>query len=282
MYYWNPGATSASNVETTFLRVIDSVQPVMGSWHFDEGLGATAYDTSGKGHNAAVVNGPAWVDGKFGKALSFDGNANQYVEHSYDPDFTPGTKSWTVAAWARADSGSVDRTIVSWYRCGAYCYPTSEAGAIYSLGIDKNNKAYWRVRDDKICFGIPDCGIDITSPFNVTDNTWHFFVGTFDPSLDITKLYVDGQSVNSSYSPIISLSDPGFIPLEIGRDYRTGWGSPSSYFNGTMDEVRIYNRALSASEISDLYNNYGYTTLNYPGRVLVRKYASPEPTVTIP
>jgi len=41
----------------------------------------------------------------------------------------------------------------------------------------------------------------------------------------------------------------------------------------------IYNRALSASEVSDLYNNNGYTTTNYPGRVLVRKYASPEPTV---
>ena len=48
-----------------------------------------------------------------------------------------------------------------------------------------------------------------------------------------------------------------------------------------MDEVRFHNRALSAAEIADLYNHYGYTTLNYPGKVLVRKYADPEPSVGV-
>ncbi|MFH7880793.1 MAG: LamG domain-containing protein, partial [Candidatus Aenigmatarchaeota archaeon] len=53
------------------------------------------------------------------------------------------------------------------------------------------------------------------------------------------------------------------------------------FYNGTIDEVRIYNRTLTAEEISDLYNNYGYSTLNYPGRTLVRKYSYPEPTIII-
>jgi hypothetical protein len=48
-----------------------------------------------------------------------------------------------------------------------------------------------------------------------------------------------------------------------------------------MDEIRIYNRALTSEEVIDLYNNYGYATTNNPGRVLVRKYSSPEPTATV-
>ena len=55
-------------------------------------------------------------------------------------------------------------------------------------------------------------------------------------------------------------------------------GLLSGYYGGIIDEVFVFNRALSAEEISDLYNNYGYTTINYPGRVLIRKYVSPEPT----
>ena len=50
------------------------------------------------------------------------------------------------------------------------------------------------------------------------------------------------------------------------------------FWDGLIDEVRIYNRALTQAEITDLYNNYGYTTTAYAGRVLVRKYCSPEPT----
>jgi hypothetical protein len=50
---------------------------------------------------------------------------------------------------------------------------------------------------------------------------------------------------------------------------------------GIIDEVRIYSRQLLPEEILDLYNNYGYTTPNYPGKVLVRKYIFPEPTVSI-
>ena len=48
-----------------------------------------------------------------------------------------------------------------------------------------------------------------------------------------------------------------------------------------LDEVRIYNKALTGAEISDIYNNYGYTTENYPGKVLVRKYTEPEPSVSL-
>jgi len=53
------------------------------------------------------------------------------------------------------------------------------------------------------------------------------------------------------------------------------------YFNGTVGEVFLLNKTLTSEEASDLFNNYGYTTVNYPGKILVCKYVSPKPVVTI-
>jgi hypothetical protein len=274
-YYGNPSATSQSSVANTFIREIDGDQPVKGAWPFDEGSGTTAYDKSGNNNDVTLYNGPTWVSGKFGNALSFDG-VNDYVERSYDPDFTPGINTWTVSAWIKDSTGTSVRTIVSWYRCGANPSCGSADTAIYELYINSNNYAVWYVRDDN------GNSVVLTSSFSVADNSWHYLVGTFDPANDLRKLYVDGVIVAISTSPLTSLSAGTVsIPLEIGRHFITGWGSPTNYFNGLIDEVHIYARALNDAEISDLYNYYGYVTTNYPGKVLVRKYTSPEPTTSV-
>ena len=73
IYYSKADATSASNVANTFIRDINGGTPVKGSWHLDETSGTVAPDTSGNGNNGTLINGPTWVDGRFNKALSFDG-----------------------------------------------------------------------------------------------------------------------------------------------------------------------------------------------------------------
>ena len=75
MYYGNPRAEAASNVNDTFIRIIDGL---VACWHMDEGEGSVIYDTSGNG-NDGTIYGATWTDGKFGKALSFDGE-NDYVK----------------------------------------------------------------------------------------------------------------------------------------------------------------------------------------------------------
>jgi len=100
VYYGKSGESSASDVNSTFIRVIDGAQPVKGSWHFDENLGTTAYDTSGN-NNDGAINGATWTTGKFGSALSFDGE-NDYVEvpHSASLDIT-SKEAWTIEAWLK-------------------------------------------------------------------------------------------------------------------------------------------------------------------------------------
>ena len=227
---------------------------LVADWHFDEGSGSVLKDSSRNG-NDGVIYGATWVEGKYGGALSFDG-VDDYVEFTYDSDFTPGKNSWTIEVWVKAPSKSTDMSIISWYRCGANpkCYTPDSAQ--YHLSIDENNKACWVVRDDN------GNVYNIISHSSVADNSWHFLAVTFSSSSDFAELHMDGQLSNKTSATLTSLSDGGIsIPFEIGRIFRTGWGSPNNYFNGIIDEVRIYNRALTEEEIK-LHYEGKQTTLS--------------------
>ncbi len=213
------------------------------------GAGKTK-DYSGHGNNG-TVDGATWS-----ATAGFDGKgaymfSSSYIERAYDPDFTPGTKSWTVAAWIKVPlTEGPPSFIADWYRCGANPSCGSPDSALYSLSIINNNKVNWHVRDDN------SNDVSLTSSSAVADNNWHYIVGTFDPTNDLTKLYIDGAEVATNNTPLTSLSDGGVsIPLEIGRRFVTGWGSPSGYLYGKIDDVRIYSRALTAAQIKALYNN---------------------------
>jgi len=100
------------------------------------------------------------------------------------------------------------------------------------------------------------------------DGNWHHIVGTYDRVA--TKRYVDATLLGSTaYTDPINTS-PSTVRIGARDDLLES-------YNGYLDEVKIYNKALSADEISDLYNNYGYTTTSYPGKVLVRKRITTEP-----
>jgi len=112
------------------------------------------------------------------------------------------------------------------------------------------------------------------------DSNWHYIVGLYDGTNQI--IYVDGIQVSISNRGAVTLATTGgsYPNLHIGRYYyNTSWNYVNS--GSMIDEVRIYNRALTQAEITDLYNNYGYTTINYPGREIVSTYMSNGPTNTI-
>jgi len=263
MYYGNENASDASDVNATFIRVIDGV---VGAWHFDEGSGNIAHDTSGEGNDGTLYDGnttnddgntpPQWIDGKFGKALEFDG-VDDYVDCGNDESLNI-TSAITISIWV-------------YYKENPNKWP-----AFVSKYSSYKGYLLWQRANLRIAFGVWDengtshCAGEIT----LTEG-WHHLVGVYDPSLpsDNVKLYVDGKQtgVTSDFTGKISVSPN---PLYIGH-------VEHQYFNGTIDEVHIYNRALREEEISDLYNNYGYTTPNYPNKVLVRKYTDPEPVAIV-
>ena len=204
-----------------------------GRWAFDEASGLTAADSSGAGHPGALSGGVQRMTGKSGGALSFDGAGGQVRIPSAAGLETPNV---TVEAWVkRSGSPGAFKHIVA--KGASDCMAAS-----YGLYSGPN---------DGIMFYVSSgAGTSFTrSPdggTGVWDGQWHLITGTFDGST--TRLYVDGAQVGSG------TSTPA--PIDYGalntRDLFVGSypGCANHDFDGAIDDVRIYGRALTADEVA--------------------------------
>ncbi len=204
---------------------------LVGYWSFDEGEGDTAYDYSGYGNHGTIL-GATWTAGLSGNALYFDG-LDAYVNCGNGDSLKADTL--TVAAWVRPE-GKVGQQVIIDHRHGGG-YNLRFHGADYPLGI------CWLMR-------LSDGSEEYVYVPGVVDNgVWQHVVGTYDGTY--LRIYRNGSLVAACNVGPLSLNSAE-SDLLIGRYV---WlGSPDHYcFEGTIDEVRIYNRALSADEIADLY-----------------------------
>ena len=254
MYYGNPVADSISDINSTFISVINNLS-LKASWHFDENAGNIVYDTSGN-NNDGTIHGATWTtNGKFGKALEFDG-VDDYVSVP-DSSSLDITDEITIEAWINSNILGSARGIV--FKNQAWMV-REESDGRFQVFVYVDGR--WR-------------GLTTTEKY--TPGKWCHIVMTYDSNTRKLAAYVNGVSKSRTLSSLNSYTiNPSGANTFIGTDISYG----DKYFNGTIDEVRIYNRALTPEEISDLYNNYGYTTTNYFGRVLVRKKVNPEPSVS--
>mgnify|MGYP000362531405 CR=1 FL=1 len=255
MYYGNESASDVSDVSATFIRVIDGV---VGAWHFDEGEGNITHDTSGEGNDGTIYGGANWTDGKFGKALEFDGS-DDYVNCGNDGSLQLN-ESWSISLWFLVES-----------------FPDRVLGVIEKNWPNAKSFASWIHQTDKfLAFGVyKSDGTRVTARTSnnlISLDKWYHVTVVYDGAN--IKLYVNGNlEVTSSPGEIGKLDTANLI---------IGYAMPNEKFVGLIDEVLILNgTSLSAEEISDLYNNYGYTTPNYPNKVLVRKYTEPEPVAIV-
>ena len=220
----------------TFGQTVPSYIPtsgLVGWWPFN----GNANDGSGNGNNG-TVNGATLTTDRFGgmnSAYSFDGSTN-YIEVLSTSGISFST-AYSISAWLSADiwsfSAPIDQhAIVSkiddgdWY--GGYEIRTGGAGFIMHSGNIGSN------------FDIGAGGYSAM--------TWHHVVVTFNGS--IVKSYINGQQVDSAIrSGTIQTSS---IPLRFGR--RGGAGTYNNWFDGNIDDIGMWNRALTPQEITDLYN----------------------------
>jgi hypothetical protein len=209
------------SILTSKTRAIGS--GLVGLWKFDEGSGTTATDSSGNGNTGTLIGSPTWVNGKLGKSLSFDG-VDDYVrvERSSSLDVTAQV---TVETWVypRAyDNHIVSRVI------GGDPY----SAHVYVIGTSGDGKAHYSVNHSPMA---------AHSEATISLRTWTHLAMTYNGSH--VCLYVNG-TFDSKYAqtgPINTTS----CWLGIGCKPQCGL----AYFNGIIDDVRIYNRALSQQEI---------------------------------
>jgi len=208
-----------------------STNGLVGYWKFSEGNGTLARDISGNENNGTLINGPTWVAGKYGSGLQFDG-MNDYV-YILDVDILDlGTSNFTIGFWMNPLSwgDGKSRGIVSKKTNDA-----SNGYVIYNDG-SQPNKLNIRINNQNNFFSLSDVDIGV----------WQHWVFVRNGSMG--KWYKNGMLDKTG---TVSLDSPASTEsLQIGHSQT--W---NGYFNGTIDEVKIYNRSLSADEILALYQN---------------------------
>jgi hypothetical protein len=206
----------------------------------DEGLIAhypfdgDANDESVNG-NDGTVHGATLIEDRFGSADSaynFDGDGDKITAENI-PALQLGTQAFMISTWIKTTQTGIWKRIIT--RRSA-----TTNGFWYSLAM-MNNKARFEIA----------AAVQLDSTRNINDGNWHFVAVTRDLSTSLFSMYVDGQLESQLADQGYNLTGTGNIPLEIGIWSTEAYGGTT--FNGLIDDIRIYNRALSEDEIQSLY-----------------------------
>jgi hypothetical protein len=205
------------------LPPLDRDAALVGWWTFDEGAGLRATDSSGSGRNGTLRNmaGNEWTKGKRDGALRFDGG-DDHVDCG--DEIALANKSFTLSAWARRTATGTWHTI-----CAQGAGGTNQC---VHLRFENNNVLKLGFWDN-----------DLVTPTPYTDSSWHHWAGTYDNVIRGRKIYRDGVEVAADTAPA------GF---QGGGVFQIGRMVDGKHFKGELDDIRVYERVLSAEEILEL------------------------------
>lgn len=232
-----------------------SLCDAVGYWKMDDESGNTVTDSSGNNnHGTLMPNSPVWTsDGVINGALYFDG-IDDYVEVPDDPSLDI-TDEITLMAWVYPENWDHDG-----YSAANGGDKTTENAILTKAGDSDYGvwNLHYKWNDDDGRFGFRfEANIDGNTEniFEVTPseqlNKWYHIAGVYDGSE--MKLFINGQKVDSKeVTGPISTNDQ---PLRFGKQF--WWGDIYSMWNGSMDEIKIYDCSLSDAEIEDIYE-HGY------------------------
>jgi hypothetical protein len=205
------------------------------AYAFDEIGGTTTADASGNG-NTGFLHGATFENGMNGNAMAFDGTSD-YVETPNSSSLDIGGTGLTIAFWAYIDvtSSGVDYVIV-----GKPWYPSAMVSPYYQYGVEYSNG--WNHTLD-FYFGDPSANLHGPYRMSPTTGAWTHVAYTYDGSR--IRGYLDG--VERLSTPDASSLQPRGNSLRLGVD-----GAYQQFYNGRVDDLRIYSRALSPTEIQSV------------------------------
>ncbi|MBN2522556.1 MAG: T9SS type A sorting domain-containing protein [Bacteroidales bacterium] len=215
-------------------------------WKLQESTGPDYVDFYGSHDASGPGTSPVQTTGISGKAQLFSKSSSNYLTIDDHTDFDwAGTASFTIELWAKfTGTGTID----------------------VFIGRQPQSNVYWwigRLSDGKISFELRDnnsISASSTTTGSYNNGQWHHVVAVHNGSLNQNLLYVDAAApVTTSVTYTGNFSSSADIRLADFND-----GSPTNYhFNGSLDEVAIYSRALSAGEITTHYNNARLYQIGY-------------------
>ncbi|MHC4742076.1 MAG: right-handed parallel beta-helix repeat-containing protein, partial [Planctomycetota bacterium] len=235
------GRPGEGNIDTDprFADKADGVttEGLIAHWSFDEGEGAIAYDSAG-GYDGTIY-GAHWADGVIGGALKFDGGDGVYIEGSSgwgsELDIFHRDSDLSISAWVKLEGAG-----------GTVVGRGEFLGAIaYQMHVSEN-KALLRTYDDRWYWGVYAYGVAF-------QNTWRHIVVVCDDRRRIGSIYVDWSVRAAERFSVFAHGVSNDACTKIGCIY----DYDDSSFDGVIDDVRIYDRALSVEEIGQLNRAVG-------------------------
>ena len=213
-------STESAAVDVNVANTQPSPSGLVAAYNFDAGSGLVVEDRSGNG-NTGTIAGAAWTAGHIGGALSFDG-VNDWVTVNDSPSLSL-TTGMTLEAWVMPATVADWRTVMLKERAAGLSY------ALYSSNDVSRAAGYVHIGADIVAKGAA-----------LAVNTWSHVAVTFNGQT--LSLYINGMlETTTSVSGAMQASG---LPLRLGGN--SVWGE---FFSGRLDDVRIYNRALSAAEV---------------------------------
>jgi hypothetical protein len=198
---------------------------------FDE-EGKMAKDETGKTKGGTILGGVKWVEGKFGNALELDGKGG-YVEIELTEELIfQKESSFTMDIWMKSEHATSNNKGIF----GTYgpTKPTVHFGLYHLEDGGKSN----------MLFTVPGANVEDAQKDRVNDGEWHHLAGVRDRKAGVIKLYIDAKLIGETNDPGND-PDNGMGKIWLGNHLNRWWVV-------TLDEARIWNRALSETEISRL------------------------------
>ncbi|HEG43747.1 MAG TPA: hypothetical protein ENH94_06845 [Phycisphaerales bacterium] len=205
------------------------IGPLVGAWKFDVGNAGSVEDLSGNG-STATINGATWTGQN---ELNFDG-LNDYVNCGNSAALNL-TSNLTISAWINP------RTFGQANYARIVDKGTSSTG--FSLLIDGNSGV--------LKYAVYGKAITASNPNVIDLNVWQHVAATYNDSADLVSFYVNGQPAGTAVcttGPLDSSANPLYIGI---RSY-----DKNRAFDGLIDDVRMFNKALTGAEIAGLYDNH--------------------------
>jgi hypothetical protein len=209
-------------------------------WMLDETSGTTYYDSYNGNHGTASAPAPTpSTDAVVGGSQSFNGSS-QYIRVADDASLDwASDDSFTIEVWAKLTNCNTRNKVMIgrdnrpggvhwWLGCGI-----STKTAVFNL------------------IGTDNTGIAVTGSKTINDGQWHHIVAVRDESQDQNRLYVDGQLDGTASFNYTAGFD---ATTTLGIGYMAYTGTPDYFYDGRLDEIALYSRALAAAEILEHYN----------------------------
>lgn len=226
-------APNADQSYTANYRVATGLAGLMAAWGFNEGSGTSAADASGNNNTATLLGGPAWAAGKYGNALSFD-QVNDYLTVPDSPSLNFSGSALTLSMWINPASITGDSVVLGKF------WNANWASPYYQYGIE-----LWGGRPQLLIgtsSGLASVGMD--SPLAM--NQWTHLAIVFN---GLTAQFYVNSTLVTSKSLSVAITARG-MQLRMGADAGT-----DQFYKGLLDNVRIYNRALTGTEVTTDMNS---------------------------